>query len=128
MLTQTLLIGLGGFVGANARYWVGGWIIQRLGPEFPYHTLVINVSGSFVLGLFMALSQQHMWDRRLHWGFAIGFLGAYTTFSTYEYESLNLLMQRAYLLSLANLLGSVAVGLVAAWAGMVAGRAMTGGV
>ena len=56
MLRTALLIGLGGFVGANLRYWLGGWIAQKIGVLFPIETMLINLSGSFLLGLFMTLA------------------------------------------------------------------------
>jgi CrcB protein len=118
-----LVIGLGGFLGANARYLVGAWCVERFGASFPYGTLVINVSGSFILGFFLVL----ITDRFLvhpHWRlfFAIGFLGAYTTFSTFSFESFALLQNRAFLMALANMVGSVTLGLVAVVMGMALAR------
>ncbi len=128
MLEKTLTIGLGGFLGANARYWLGGWVAEKLGAHFPYATFLINVSGSFVLGLFMTLTPYFGWNPRWQWGFAIGFLGAYTTFSTYEYESLRMLSEGSAFYAFVNLFGSLAAGLMAAWAGVVVGRLFTGGI
>jgi len=125
---KTFWVGIGGFLGSNARYWLGGWLAGRLGSFFPYHTLIINVTGSFMLGLFMTLSLSLPWHQRWRWGVAIGFLGGYTTFSTYEYESLNLLTQGQRLYAGANLLGSLLLGLVGVWLGVVAGRILTGGL
>lgn len=118
-----LLIGLGGFLGANARYLLGSWIATRYGTSFPYGTLVINVSGSFMLGFFLVL----MFERFLvpsdwHFFFAIGFLGAYTTFSTFSYESCALLQDGYSLLALANMVGSVVLGLVAVLMGAALAR------
>jgi CrcB protein len=80
-----LVISLGGILGANARYLLGNWIAARYGTSFPYGTMVINVSGSFVIGFFLVLLTErfvvHPNWRRLF--FAVGFLGAYTTFSTF---------------------------------------------
>lgn len=126
MWGKIIAIGLGGFAGANARYWIGGWIAERAGPYFPYHTFVVNISGSFLLGLFMTVSLQYAWRPQWQLAFAVGFLGAYTTFSTYEYESLNLLAQGSIMPAAANLLGSVAAGLLGVWLGVVAGRLLTG--
>ncbi|MCC6485037.1 MAG: fluoride efflux transporter CrcB [Armatimonadetes bacterium] len=121
-------VGFGGFLGANARYWLGGWVAGRLGAQFPYSTLIINVSGSFLLGLFVTLFGFFSWRPQSQWTVAIGFLGAYTTFSTYELESLTLLREGSPLLAFANLFGSLLAGLVAAWLGVVTGRLFTGGI
>jgi fluoride exporter len=118
-----LLIGIGGFLGANARYLVAGWIAARYGASFPYGTLVINVSGSFVLGLFIALiTDRFMIHPYWRLFFAIGFLGGYTTFSTFSFESFELLLERSFLLAAANMIGSVLLGQMAVLAGVVLAR------
>ena len=118
-----LVIGLGGFLGANARYLLGTWIMVRYGTGFPYGTLVINVTGSFIIGFFLVLISERL---ALHpnWQFffAVGFLGAYTTFSTFSFESITLLQEGAWGLGLANMVGSVVLGLLAALAGMAVAR------
>ena len=124
-MDRYLLIGLGGFLGANARYLLGGWVADRLGPSFPYGTLAINATGSFVIGLFLSLiTDRFQAPPGLRLFFAIGFLGAYTTFSTFTYESLALLEVRAYGAAAANVVGSVAVGLIAVGLGAALGRAL----
>jgi CrcB protein len=124
-MDRFLLIGLGGFLGANARYLIGGWVADRLSPSFPYGTLVINVSGSFVIGLFLALiTERFSAPAGLRLFFAIGFLGAYTTFSTFSFESLALIQDRAYLAAAANVVGSVVLSLLAVTVGAVIGRAI----
>ncbi len=122
-VTNFLLIGAGGFLGANCRYLVGGWVADWLGPTFPFGTLVINVSGSFVIGLFLTLITERISaPPELRLFFAIGFLGAYTTFSTYTFESLALIQAGAYLAAAANLLGSMGLGMVAVMLGAILGR------
>jgi CrcB protein len=117
-------IGVAGALGALARYGVEGAIARRAG-SFPWATFVVNVSGSFLLGLVVTLLGERMavapWVRS---ALAIGFLGAYTTFSTLSLESYRLLEARSYLLAGANLLGSVSAGLVALYGGVVLGRAL----
>lgn len=120
---EYLVVGFGGFLGANARYLVANWIGQRYGERFPYGTLVINVSGSFVIGVFLVLITER-YGLHPYWRlwFAVGFLGAYTTFSTFSYESLALILQGAWGLGVLNLLGSVGLGLGATLCGMALAR------
>jgi CrcB protein len=120
-----LWVGLGGFFGAIARFVLSGWVAARWGQIFPWGTFIINISGSFILGFFLAFVQDRPW---VHPGarlmFAVGFVGAYTTFSTYTYESLRLMMDGQFALAAFNIIGSVAVGLVAVFAGVALGRAV----
>ncbi len=118
-----LIIGIGGFLGANARYLLGGWIAERYGTSFPYGTMVINVSGSFVIGFFLVLiSDRFIIHPNWRLFFAIGFLGAYTTFSTFSFETFALIQQRSFFLAVANMAGSVVLGQLAVVAGMILAR------
>jgi CrcB protein len=120
-------VGLGGFLGANARYWLGGWVSDRWGTSFPWATFVINVSGSFLLGLFVVLVGRRSFVTRapeLRLLIAVGFLGAYTTFSTFEYETLSLVGEGARLRAFGNALGSLVAGLGAVWLGVALGRVL----
>lgn len=120
-----LWVGLGGFLGAIARYLLSGWVAARWGTIFPWGTFVINVSGSFILGFFLAFAQDRPWlhpQTRLL--FAVGFVGAYTTFSTYTYESIRLMMDGQFALAAFNIVGSVVVGLVAVFAGVALGNSI----
>ena len=118
-----LVVGLGGFLGANARYLMAHWIGERYGTSFPYGTLVINVSGSFIIGLFLVLiTDRYMVHPNWRLFFSVGFLGAYTTFSTYSFESLVLILSGAWFLGLINLIGSVVLGLGATLCGMALAR------
>lgn len=116
-------VGLGGFLGANARYLMGGLIAERWGTTFPWATFVINVTGSFILGFFLAFAEDRPWvnpaSRLL---FAVGFVGAYTTFSTFTYESMRLIQEGELLLAMGNLIGSVLAGGVAVLAGIMLGE------
>jgi fluoride exporter len=116
-----LAIAAGAILGANARYLVGQLAAARLGADFPYGTLFINVSGSLAIGFLLTLLIDRLAGAPV-WRsfFATGFLGAYTTFSTYTYEAALLFRQGARLAALVYLLGSVAGGLV----GVLAGIAM----
>jgi CrcB protein len=120
---EYLVIGLGGFLGANARYLIAGWVGRILGLNFPYGTFIINVSGSFFLGLLMGLLSHRPLDflqPRLF--FAVGFLGAYTTFSTFSYETLQLAQDGHLAAVLLYSAGSVLLGLVAVLLGFVCGE------
>ena len=116
-------VGLGGFLGANARYLLGGYISERWGTVFPYGTFVINITGSFILGFFMAYAQERPWvtpGARLL--FAVGFVGAYTTFSTFEYETMRLIQERELMLATVNVFGSLLAGAVAVFGGFWLGE------
>jgi fluoride exporter len=86
-----LLVALGGAVGSVTRYLVGGWMANRLGASFPYGTLFINLTASFIIGFFLAFAQERA-GLSPYWRLfiAVGFVGGYSTFSTYEYESIRL--------------------------------------
>ncbi len=124
-MDRFILISLGAILGANARYWVGDWIAQRAGTSFPFGTLVINLSGSLILGLFFTLTtDRFLVDPRWRLLVAIGFLGAYTTFSSYTYESVSLMLSGQWLLGGANLFGSAILGAAAMAAGILIARAI----
>ena len=120
-----LLISLGAILGANLRYWVGTWAAGRLGVSFPYGNLIINLTGSLILGFFMTLAVDRLLlDPRWRIFFAVGFLGSYTTFSSYTFESLSLIMDNQWLLGLFNLFGSAFLGGVAVFLGILLARAI----
>ncbi len=110
-------------MGANARYWLGGWAAEKFGTTFPYGTLIINLTGSLILGFFITLAtDRFIVDPRWRLLIAIGFLGAYTTFSTYTYESANLILTGQIWTGLLNLFGSSLLGLLAVTTGILLGR------
>jgi CrcB protein len=120
-----LLVGLGGFAGAVARYLLEGAFSERLTGAFPWGTLVVNLSGSFALGLLFALSADRaILPAEIRGPILIGFIGAYTTFSTYMLESWQLIESGSVGLAAANLAGSIALGIAAVFAGLVLGRAL----
>ena len=127
MGTRFLWISLGGVLGANARYWLGGWIQQRGGAAFPWETLIINLSGSFLLGLLLGLVTERYaspYGPTLRLVIGIGFLGSYTTFSTFTYETLMLMGSASWMRAVANVAVSVLCGLLAAWLGLRLGRVL----
>ena len=118
-----LLIGLGGFAGAITRYLVDGAVADRTGGAFPWGTLVVNATGSFALGLLFALSADRaILPAEIRGPVLIGFIGAYTTFSTWMLESWRLIESGALGAAAVNLAGSTAIGVLAVVAGLVIGR------
>ncbi len=120
---QLLLVGLGGFLGASARYLLGGWLATRWATPFPYETLLINISGSFILSFFMVVAIGRFGlPVEYRYLVAIGFVGSYTTFSTLTFETLQLAEQGDFLYAALNVLVSVLLGLLAGYLGLVLGR------
>ena len=128
-LASTLLIGLGGAAGANARYWLGrgvrAWQTAWLpGVEFPWGTFVINVLGSVVLGFVAAAYFRHPDPMHRHWYLllATGLCGGFTTFSTFSYETFELIESGKAGSAAAYSLGSVACGLLGVWAAVAVAK------
>jgi fluoride exporter len=118
-------LGWAGWISGRKRPLSVGWAASRFGAAFPYGTYIINVTGSFILGFFLAFAQDRAWvapSARLL--FAVGFVGAYTTFSTFEYESIRLLQDGEMLLGAVYLIGSVVTGGIAAIAGIALGNSI----
>ncbi len=107
-MKNLLLVVLGGGLGSGARYLMGGFIARALGAGFPYGTLAINASGSFLLGVVMCLSLEgNLIGPELRLALATGVMGGFTTYSTFNYESLSLFEQGAWLLGVSNVLATV---------------------
>jgi CrcB protein len=120
-----ILIAAGGAAGAVSRYLVDTIVSERFAGAFPLGTLVINMSGSFLLGLLFALAvDEARLPAEVRLALMIGFLGAYTTFSTLMLESWRLVEDGALALAVVNLAGSMVLGVVAVVAGMAIGRAI----
>ncbi len=108
------------------RYLLGGWIQGRLGPDFPWGTFIVNVSGSLLIGVVLGLVDRGALSGEARLFLAVGILGGYTTFSTFSYETLQLIEQGNLGATLLNALGQVAAGLVAVYVGVVISRAIGG--
>ncbi|PYR00177.1 MAG: fluoride efflux transporter CrcB [Acidobacteria bacterium] len=119
-----LLVGVGGFVGANARFVVARWVGALVETRFPLVTFVINISGSFLLGVIGTMIAQKVLPNsdEVRLALGVGFLGAYTTFSKFEFETHALFDDGSWLTATTNLFASVFVGLVAVRAGIIAAR------
>lgn len=121
-MIKVLFIGAGGFFGAISRYWVSGWMYQVMGTRYPVGTLVVNLLGSFLLGVFMAFFQNHIVHPNLRVFITIGLLGAFTTFSTFSYETVVLLQLGSYASAFMNIVVSVLLGVACAMAGLFVGN------
>jgi CrcB protein len=118
-----VLIGVGGFFGAIARYLVDLNVSERTGGGFPWGTLTVNLSGAFALGILFAITAERgILPAEVRGPVLIGFIGAYTTFSTLMLESWRLAETGAPLLGLANIVGSSILGIVAVAGGLAIGR------
>jgi CrcB protein len=123
MIARCLVVGAGGFLGAIARYAVGVWIETFWRRDFPLATLLVNVTGCFILGFFLALAAERISiTPMMRLLVATGFVGAYTTFSTFEYETQRLTTTGAFGWALVNVLTSVVAGYAAVQLGVAFGR------
>lgn len=104
-------------MGANARYWLGLWLAQQISTRFPLPTFLINVTGSFLLGILAGYTQNRP-NPSLSLLFGVGFCGSFTTFSTFSLEILNLWRDGSGWLALIYLIASIGIGLLGAWVGM----------
>jgi CrcB protein len=127
-----LWIAIGGAIGSVARYGIGGLVSDKYGTTFPWGTLVVNVSGSFVIGILAALTapegkmtpQSRVFATQL---LVTGICGGYTTFSSFSLQTLNLLRDREWLYAGGNVLLSVILCMIAVWLGYVIGSMLNAG-
>ena len=122
-MQKYLWIAAGGALGAIARYVVGAAVGSRMGVKFPYGTLIINISACVIIGFTLTYMGRRA-DLNPAWRYLIpiGFVGAYSTFSTYEWETFSSLRSGAFFLAALYAVGSLIVGLAAVWAGAVLGE------
>ncbi len=117
-MTRLLLVGLGGMLGSCARYLVSGWLLDALGAEFPYGTLAVNLIGSFLIGIIMAIGlHTAILGPGTRLTLTTGFLGGFTTYSTFNYETVRLLQERAWLFGALNIAVTLVGCLLAGWLG-----------
>lgn len=122
-MQKYLWIAAGGALGSIARYWIGAAVGSRMGIRFPYGTLIVNLSACLFIGFTLAYLGRRA-DLNPAWRYLIpiGFIGAYSTFSTLEWETLSTLRSGAFLLAALYAAGSFVLGLAAVWAGSALGE------
>ncbi len=126
-MQKYVFISLGAIIGANSRYLVQTWLAARVGTTFPWGTLVVNLSGAFILAFFLTLATERLvLDPNYRFLIAVGFCGSYTTFSSLTYESFALGGPAGWASALLNLVGSMALGMLATVVGVVAARLIFG--
>lgn len=122
-MTRTLWIALGAILGANARYWIGLWAGNRLGASFPFGTFIVNSTGCFLIGLFFGLGETRFTiSGELRLFLVVGFLGSYTTFSSFGYESMSLVRSGNLWLGGLNIMANLVVGLLSVVLGLQIAR------
>jgi CrcB protein len=118
-----LLVVLGGGAGSLARYMAGMAIVERFGTRFPLGTMAVNVTGSFLIGLLMTLITERLpGDLNVRPLLVVGFLGGYTTFSSFEWETYGHISKGGFWIGMANIVGSVGLGYEAVWLGAIVAR------
>lgn len=121
-------VAIGGALGSVGRYWASGWVARHFGETFPWGTILVNVTGSFVIGLFAALTSVEgrllapAWFRQQF--FMLGICGGYTTFSSFSLQTLNLMQEGEWLHAGANVVVSVVSCLLAVWLGHILGATL----
>lgn len=125
-LQKYLYIALGGSLGSLARYWIGSAVADKIGTKFPYGTFLVNLSACILLGFSLEVLDRHM-EFSPAWRYLvpIGFVGAYSTFSTFEWETFSSLQAGSFLMAGLYVALSIFVGLVGLWCGGFLGRAVS---
>ena len=119
-MEKLIYIGIGGFIGAILRYQISGLVHHYYSAHFPSGTLVVNIAGCFFLGFFLTLVDGKFFiSPQLRLLLAVGLVGAFTTFSTFSFETLSLLQDKLYFKASINILFSVIFGLISVWIGIV---------
>lgn len=120
-----LFVAIGGGVGSVTRYLTSVWAAERFGVDFPYGTLLVNVVGCYLIGLFMVLATERFM-LPAHWRLLVasGFLGGLTTFSSFGYETLKLVQDGELLPAVQNVAANLFTGLAATWIGIISGRSL----
>jgi len=124
-MVKLILVFMGGGFGALSRYLVSGWVQESAGSGFPWGTMTVNVVGSMFIGLILGLSARVLWlTPQLRILLATGFLGGFTTFSTFSYETLSLMQDGELAYAGLNVVMTVVACLVGTWAGVTVARVL----
>lgn len=122
-MRELIIAGLGGFIGSALRYWTSILSYRYFGQEFPYGTLIVNITGCFLIGFLMTVFEERfIVNPNLRIFLTIGILGGFTTFSTFSFETIALLKEGSYLIGFENIIFSLVGCLVATAAGILIGR------
>jgi len=123
-MLKYLIVGVGGFFGSMMRFWVGTLLTAKLGTRVPWGTFAVNTTGSFLIGLIVTVLVARS-DLSPNWRYLIpiGFIGGYTTFSAFEYETFRSFESGDMLIAALNVIGSIIAGFFCVWLGVLAGRA-----
>jgi fluoride exporter len=124
-MTKYLIIAFGGAIGSMLRFWAGGYVSGRMGTRFPYGTFVVNITASFLIGFIMTvLAERAHLSPSWRYLLVIGFLGGYSTFSSFEYETFQVIQDGELLIAAMNVAFSVIIGFIAVWIGAITGKAI----
>ena len=122
---RIVLIGMAGMMGTLARYWLSGWADERWGASFPAGTLIVNLLGCLAIGfLFQATEEKYLIDPVLRSAILVGFLGGFTTFSSFGVQTFSLLREGEIFLAGVNVVVSNVVGLILVWTGYTVSRSL----
>ena len=125
-MQKYFFIALGGSLGSIARYWVGSTVADRMGTRFPYGTFVVNITACIIIGFSLSFLAERT-ELNPAWRFLVpvGFIGAYSTFSTFEWETYSNLQTGAFLIAGLYVVLSVVLGLASVWCGVLIARAIS---
>lgn len=122
-MTKYWMVAIGGACGSVLRFWVGSYVSNRTGARFPAGTFLVNVTASFLIGFLVTiLAAKVSWSPQWRYLILIGFIGGYSTFSTFEFETFRIFQEGEFLIAGLNVLLSVVVGFFSVWLGVISGK------